>query len=117
MSLPNRYAVIDEASGRVENLILWDGASPWAPPEGRSAMLASEADIGDRWDGARFLRPPPPAPEPVSRELLVREAVMLQAKIDAATRLASSVPGTGAEAERLARELDAVKARIEAAPG
>lgn len=45
MSKPQiqRYAVVDDA-GTVVNIIMWDGVSPWTPPEGCTVRLATPAD-------------------------------------------------------------------------
>jgi hypothetical protein len=39
-----RYAVIDESTGKVVNIILWDGVSGWSPPEGCSVREATADD-------------------------------------------------------------------------
>jgi hypothetical protein len=55
MTDPNRYALVD-GSGRVVNIILWDGTPIWAPPPGLDAVRdeAGEAAIGGTWDGSAF---------------------------------------------------------------
>lgn len=40
------YAIISESGGWLENLVLWDGnLETWQPPEGTTAVLASEVDF------------------------------------------------------------------------
>lgn len=47
MPTPERYLLIDEETGEVVNVVLWDGVSPWSPPEGlraeREAVSAQDA--------------------------------------------------------------------------
>lgn len=40
-----KYAVIDDATGKCVNLILWDGESKWVPPVGCSVVLAANIEI------------------------------------------------------------------------
>lgn len=58
-----RHAVVD-GNGVVHNVILWDGASAWAPPEGMSVVEAEGVffDIGWKWENGAFTAPPPPEP-------------------------------------------------------
>lgn len=45
--MPNqRYAVIDELTGRVINVVLWDGGQ-WSPPVGTYVVQSDFADRGD----------------------------------------------------------------------
>ena len=42
----NRYAIIDERSGLLVNIVIWDGnLETWHPPVGTKAILASEVDF------------------------------------------------------------------------
>lgn len=39
--MSNRYALVD-ADGLVSNIVEWDGAAEWSPPEGLTAVEAPE---------------------------------------------------------------------------
>lgn len=44
--MENTYAIINEAGGWLENLVVWNGdLSNWQPPEGTKAILISEIDL------------------------------------------------------------------------
>lgn len=63
--MSNRYAIVQ--SNTVVNVIVWDGESPWTPPEGTEAIHAPDGcGIGDIYNGVGFdpASPPPPPPEP-----------------------------------------------------
>lgn len=47
--MSKRYAVVNK-EGRVVNCILWDGFSPWSPPEDHVAVRHDECSIDDHWD-------------------------------------------------------------------
>lgn len=53
-----RYAIVD-ADGNITNVSLWDGKTPWQPPEGHKAIKDEEnkAEIGGKYDGKKFLPP------------------------------------------------------------
>lgn len=58
MNQTNNYAIV--ASGAVTNIVVWDGASEWTPPEGAKAVLIPEGqavDIGYTYDGMVFSAP------------------------------------------------------------
>jgi hypothetical protein len=42
------YAIVSDASKVVENIIVWDGVSPWTPPPGTTAVNVDgiPCDIG-----------------------------------------------------------------------
>jgi hypothetical protein len=62
-----RWAVIRDADDVVDNIIEWDGSTPWTPPAGHYVIA-----IGDQWCDIGYLydpdtgtfSPPPPPPEP-----------------------------------------------------
>ena len=60
----NRYAVVDPEN-KVVNIILWDGASQWAPPDGHIAVATEEkfCDIGWTHSNGDFIKPEEPEPE------------------------------------------------------
>jgi len=56
----NRYTIV--TNGVVENVVLWDGVSDWAPPAGSTANLlpdASPVAIGYTLDGTNYAEPAP----------------------------------------------------------
>lgn len=60
------YAIVE--SNTVVNTVLWDGESPWAPPEGTEAVEAEGgAAIGWTYDGVSFQ--PPPVVEEVAAQI------------------------------------------------
>lgn len=38
-----RYALVNRATGYTEDLCLWDGVTPWTPPEGFDVVPEGEA--------------------------------------------------------------------------
>ena len=53
------------SSGLVENIVVWDGASDWTPPEGQTLVEYTGdvvAGVGFAWDGSNPI-PPPPTPQ------------------------------------------------------
>lgn len=62
-----KYAVIDP-NGVVNNMILWDEVSQWAPPEGHSIVKAEEVlcDIGWKYENGTFVRPPEDTEQPAA---------------------------------------------------
>ena len=42
-----RYAIIESATGRIVNIVLWDGESAFAPPEGHELREALADDAID----------------------------------------------------------------------
>ena len=61
-----RYAIIN-SNGLVDNIILWDEASQWSPPEGMTMVKVEEVrcDIGWKYENEVFTDPTPP-PEPAT---------------------------------------------------
>ena len=54
-----RYALIITASGKVDNVIEYDGSSPFTPPSGIELREATaDAEIGGTWNGSAFVRAP-----------------------------------------------------------
>ena len=53
------YALID-SNGVVQNIVVWDGVSPWTPPDGLTAVLNPEtvcAGIGWTYESKAFVAP------------------------------------------------------------
>ena len=58
-----RYAMIVTATGLVDNVIIYDGVSPFTPPTGIELRLAdANAEPGGTWNGSAFVRAPVVAP-------------------------------------------------------
>jgi hypothetical protein len=57
MSNVKTYAVINEQTNIVENVILWDGESPWQPPAGTyvQSLEGTEAGIGWKFENETFV--------------------------------------------------------------
>lgn len=61
------YAVINQQSNIVDNVILWDGVSDWRPPVGFyvQSLEGTEAGIGWTYTSGKFIDTRPvPEPEP-----------------------------------------------------
>lgn len=54
-----RYALVD-ASGVVENVVMWDGGEDWSPPQGFTAVQSDTAAIGSTYANGAFSGPPAP---------------------------------------------------------
>lgn len=57
--MSNRYAV--SVNGVVADVVLWDGVSPWTPPEGSTVtLLPDDSPVfpGYTFDGTNFTAPP-----------------------------------------------------------
>lgn len=39
-----RYSIIEQSSGRILNIIEWDGSSTWSPPKGCDARVSKDTD-------------------------------------------------------------------------
>lgn len=45
-NMSQKYAIINEQSGWLENLVVWNGdTNSWQPPAGTYAVLVSEIDL------------------------------------------------------------------------
>ena len=67
-----RYALIITASGAVDNVIEYDGSSPFTPPTGMELREATaDAEIGGSWNGSAFVRAP--VVNPTRTEVLMSE--------------------------------------------
>ena len=67
-----RYALIVTATGRVDNVIEYDGSSPFTPPSGMELREAdANAEIGGTWNGSAFVRAP--VVNPTRTEVLMSE--------------------------------------------
>lgn len=64
----DRYVLV--RNNVVENVIAWDGVSPWDPPEGVT-MQRDPGGVGPGWirqEDGTFVSPIPPEPEPQPEE-------------------------------------------------
>ena len=67
-----RYALIVTATGAVDNVIEYDGSSPFNPPSGMELRDATDdAEIGGTWNGSAFVRAP--VVEPTRTQVLMGE--------------------------------------------
>ena len=67
-----RYALIITASGVVDNVIEYDGVSPFNPGTGMELRVAdANAEVGGSWNGSAFVRAP--AYVPTRTEVLMVE--------------------------------------------
>ena len=67
-----RYALIVTATGVVDNVIVYDGVSPFTPPTGMELREAdANAEPGGTWNGSEFARAP--AVVPTRMEVLMQE--------------------------------------------
>jgi hypothetical protein len=44
-----KYAVISSATNIVENVIVWDGVTPWTPPAGCYTVAIGDSGAGIGW--------------------------------------------------------------------
>ena len=52
-----RYAMVVTATGLVDNVIVYDGVSPFTPPTGIELIEATDnAEPGGTWNGSAFVR-------------------------------------------------------------
>ena len=76
-----RYALIITASGRVDNVIEYDGSAPFTPPSGMELRVAdNNAEPGGTWNGSAFVRAV--APTPTRTEVLMYEVTNPVASYD-----------------------------------
>ena len=77
-----RYAMVVTASGLVDNVIVYDGVSPFTPPTGIELIEATDnAEPGGTWNGSAFVRAP--VVEPTRTQVLMYEVTNLIASYDA----------------------------------
>ena len=77
-----RYAMVVTASGLVDNVIVYDGVSPFTPPTGIELIEATDdAAPGGTWNGSAFVRAP--VVEPTRTQVLMYEVTNPVASYDA----------------------------------
>lgn len=78
--------ILDSATKVVVNIIELDDDTKWNLVDGTELALNHSGDIGDTWDGTKFVKPTPSesiqAPKP-TKEQLMSELATLTAKIQA----------------------------------
>ena len=76
-----RYALIVTETGRVDNVILYDGVSPFNPGPGMELREADgNAEPGGSWNGSEFVRAP--VIEPTRTQILMGEVMNPVASYD-----------------------------------
>jgi hypothetical protein len=83
------YALINQASRIVENIVEWDGESEWQSPEGFLVVETTTALIGWTYADGEFSPPPvvPPTDAEIMETNLSRQAVLLAEAAQAMTPL------------------------------
>ena len=77
-----RYAMVVTATGAVDNVIVYDGVSPFTPPTGIELIEATDdAEPGGTWNGSAFVRAP--VIEPTRTQVLMYEVNNPVASYDA----------------------------------
>jgi hypothetical protein len=73
----NRYALVNIATALVENICVWDGESPWTPPEGcEAAVIPADQPVGIGYFYSKGVFVPPAKPvEELVAELAVEPLV------------------------------------------
>lgn len=79
------YAVVNLATGIVENVIVWNGGDEWTPPEGCIAV-PNEIGAGIGWAYSEGVFTPPEPIPPTSDEVLSHNSTLLQAATQLATQ-------------------------------
>lgn len=56
-----KHAVINSETKIVENVILWDGVTPWTPPNGCFVQALTNPYVGIGWSfiGGQWIAPTP----------------------------------------------------------
>jgi hypothetical protein len=76
-----RYALIVTETGRVDNVIVYDGVSPFNPGPGMELREAdNNAEPGGSWNGSEFVRAP--VIEPTRTQVLMGEVTNPVASYD-----------------------------------
>ena len=72
-----RYAMVVTATGVVDNVIVYDGVSPFPPPAGVELIEATnDAEPGGTWNGSAFVRAV--VPDPTRTQVLMREVTLTE---------------------------------------
>ena len=75
-----RYAMVVTATGAVDNVIVYDGVSPFTPPTGIELVEDTgsgvPAEPGGTWNGSAFVRAP--VIEPTRTQVLMREVTLTE---------------------------------------
>ena len=80
--MPNNYALIEESTGLVTNVIVWDGESEYVPAAGLIMVESDEASIGWTYKDEVFVAPPvaPPAAVDIKAvNVSIRDSLLAQA--------------------------------------
>lgn len=81
------YSIVQD--GIVVNMVVWDGETEWAPPEGSAAIVVPEGSgVSIGWayaDGKFTAPPPPPVIPPTAGETLASNTATRNVLLAAAT--------------------------------
>lgn len=82
-----RYAMVVTATGAVDNVIVYDGVSPFTPPTGVELIEATDdAEPGGTWNGSAFVRAERPTlSDDEARTIGLMREVTTDKKFDADT--------------------------------
>lgn len=78
------YAIVEQATGSVINIVLWDGVEEWAPDDGFLAIQSDSAQIGWSYVDGKFNPPPvvpPTAEETLARNTAIRDSLLASATL------------------------------------
>lgn len=77
--VPESYAVVN-SDGLIINVVVWDGVTEWAPPEGAQAVRCGDnlCGIGGTYKDGVFAAPPEPE---VPKEDLISQAEQQKANL------------------------------------
>ena len=105
-----RYAMVVTATGAVDNVIVYDGVSPFTPPTGIELIEATDnAEPGGTWNGSAFVRAVPVAiPADEARTRLLMGEITTTQKYDED----DGEGGTGEMVDKTADEIAAEKAEL-----
>ena len=89
------YALVNSATGVVDNIIEWDGATPYTPPSGHTAVLAASG-VGIGWSYANdtFTAPTLPTPTPAQIAAAALASGLAVTCAPGATACTSAIAGT-----------------------
>lgn len=100
--VPENYAVVN-ADGLIINIVVWDGVTEWAPPEGTQAVRCGDnlCGIGGTYKDGVFGAPPEPE---VPKEDLISQAERQKVSLISEASQAISILQDAVDLEMAAEE-------------